>query len=210
MDQKLASMAQRGLTLPEPTRKEIRRTGIFCRAGIELVHQQHNHRYALRGEETGGAVASIGHYVGFCSGDGKPLAWMQRIQNFMPNGMHAVVLAPEFCRVEMFRYENTYDVLITKHSIATVVSGVRPQIENSVLFYRRMGTLSTELWGKDAAFRGGAIPRFFRKSGEEELPPNAFIDALLKVTEAVCCVGCKHSHLLEVGTPVHHGVEVAR
>lgn len=210
MDQKLASMAQRGLTLPEPTRKEIRRTGIFCRAGIELVHQQHNRRYALRGEETGGAVASIGHYVGFCASDGKPLAWMQRIQSFMPNGMHAVVLAPEFCRVEMFRYENTYDVLITKHSIATVVSGVRPQIENSVLFYRRMGTLTTELWGKDSAFRGGAIPRFFRKSGEEELPPNAFIDALLKVTEAVCCVGCKHSHLLEVGTPVHPGVEVAR
>jgi hypothetical protein len=29
------------------------------------------------------------------------------------------------------------------------------------------------------------------------------------VTEGVCCVGCKHSHLLEVGTPVHPGVEVA-
>jgi hypothetical protein len=30
------------------------------------------------------------------------------------------------------------------------------------------------------------------------------LDALLKVTEAVCCVGCKHSYLLEMGAlPCH-------
>lgn len=199
MDTKLATMAQRGLTLPEPTRKEIRRTGIFSRATIELVRQQQSHRWVLRGEEAGGAVASLGHYVGFTGADGCPLAWMQRIQNFMPNGIHAVAIAPELCRVEMFRYENTYDVLITKHSLS-MQQGSRPHIESSIVFFRRAGSLATELWGKDSAFRGGAMPRFFKKNGEEELPPNAFIDALLKVTDAVCCVGCKHSHLLEVGS----------
>jgi hypothetical protein len=199
-DTKLAIMAHRGLTLPEPTRKEIRRTGIFSRATLQLVHQQQSERWALRGEEAGGAVASLGHYVGFIGNDGRPLAWMQRIQNFMPNGIHAVVIAPELCRVEMFRYENTYDVLITRHTLSNRQQGAKPQIESSIVFFRRAGTLATELWGKDSAFRGGAVPRFFKKNGEEELPPNAFIDALLKVTEAACCVGCKHSHLLEVGS----------
>ena len=199
MDTKLAMLAYRGLTLPEPTRKEIRRTGIFSRATLQLVHQQQSNRWALRGEEAGGAVASLGYYVGFTGSDGRPLAWMQRVQNFMPNGVHAVVIAPELCRVEMFRYENTYDVLVTRHSLREHGGG-RPQVESSIVFFRRAGTLATELWGKDAAFRGGAMPRFFKKNGEEELPRHSFLDALLKVTEAVCCVGCKHSHLLEAGS----------
>ena len=201
MDTKLATMAQRGLTLPEPTRKEIRRTGIFSRATLQLVHQQQSQRWAIRGEESGGAVASLGHYVGFTGIDGRPLAWMQRVQNFMPNGIHAVVIAPELCRVEMYRYENTYDVLITRHSVSKQ-PGPRPQIESSIVFFRRLGTLATELWGKDSAFRGGAVPRFLKKNGEEELPPDVFLDALLKITESVCCVGCKHSHLLEAGSAV--------
>lgn len=199
MDKKLATLAQRGLTLPEPTRKEIRKTGIFSRASLQVVYQQQARRWALRGEEAGGAVASIGHYVGFSRIDGQPLAWMQRVQNFMPNGVHAIAIEPELCRVEMFRYENTYDVLITRHSLSAQQGGGRPQIESGIIFFRRAGTLATELWGKDSAFRGGASPRFFKRNGEEELPPEAFIDTLLKITEGVCCVGCKHSHLLELG-----------
>ena len=81
----------------------------------------------------------------------------------------------------MFRYENTYDVLITRHTLSPH-QDMRPEIESKIVFFRRAGTLTTELWGKDSAFRGGAV-----------------LDALLKVTEAVCCVGCKHSHLLEMG-----------
>ncbi|RSL14698.1 hypothetical protein EDE15_0160 [Edaphobacter aggregans] len=198
MDTKLATMALRGLTLPEPTRKEIRKTGIYCRATIQLVYQQQSRRWALRGEEAGGAVASIGHYVGFTGADGQPLPCTQRIQNFMPNGVHVVIITPELCRLEMFRYENTYDVLITRHTLSPH-QDTRPQIESKIVFFRRAGTLTTELWGKDSAFRGGARPRFFKKNGEEELPPATVLDALLKVTEAVCCVGCKHSHLLEMG-----------
>ncbi len=208
MDPKLATLAQRGLTLPEPTRKEILKTGIFCRPTLELVYQQQNKRWALRGEESGGAVALLGHYAGFADVEGRPIAWMQRVQNFMPNGVHAVVIEPAFCRVEMFRYENTYDVLITRHSL-TGEGQKRPRIASEIVYYRRAGTLATELWGKDAAFRGGASPRFFRRNGEEELPPEKFIDSLLKVTEAVCCVGCKHTHLLELSVPAREPVGVA-
>jgi hypothetical protein len=72
-------------------------------------------------------------------------------------------------------------------------------MKSNVVFFRRAGTLATELWAKDSAFRGGAIPRFLKRNGEDELPPVAFLDVLLKVTEAVCCAGCKHAHLLELG-----------
>jgi hypothetical protein len=187
-----------GLTLPELTRKEIRKTGIFSRATIEIVYQQQSRRWALRGQESGGAVASLGHYVGFCGVNGQPLGWTQRVQNFMPNGVHAVAIAPELCRVEMYRYENTYDVLITRHLLSGQ-PGRRPEMKSNIVFFRRAGTLATELWGKDSAFRGGAVPRFLKRNGEDELPPEPFLDALLKVTEAVCCVGCKHSHLLDLG-----------
>ena len=198
MDKRLAQIALRGLTLPEPTRLEIRKTGIFSRATVEPVFQEKVKRWALRGEEAGGAVSILGHYVGFCGASGEALTWTQRVQNFMPNGVHAIVIEPEMCRVQMFRYENTYDVLITRHWLSET-GGRRPQMQSEVLFFHRAGTLNTELWGKDADFRGGAAPRFFKRNGDEQLPPEAFIDVLMKVTEAVCCVGCKHTHLLELG-----------
>jgi len=199
MDKRLAQIAMRGLTLPEPTRLEIRKTGIFSRATVEPVFQEQVKRWALRGEEAGGAVTSLGHYVGFCGATGEPLTWTQRVQNFMPNGVHAIVIEPEVCRVQMFRYEHTYDVLITRHWLSDS-GGRRPQMQSEVLFFHRAGTLSTELWGKDADFRGGAAPRFFKRNGDEQLPPEAFIDVLMKVTEGVCCIGCKHTHLLELGS----------
>jgi len=170
MDTKLATMALRGLTLPEPTRKEIRKTGVYCRATIERVYQPQSRGWALRGEEAGGAVASIGHYVGFTGADGQPLPWTQRIQNFMPNGVHAVVIAPELCRVEMFRYENTYDVLITRHTLSPH-QNTRPQIESKIVFFRRAGTLTTELWGKDSAFRGGRCSQLLQEEWGRRASP---------------------------------------
>jgi hypothetical protein len=99
----------------------------------------------------------------------------------------------------MFRYEHTYDLLITHHSL-DVAERKRPELRNRILFLARNGTLDTELWGTDAAFRGGAMPHFFTRSGEHGLPDTHWIDATLKVTEGVCCLGCRHCHLLEAGT----------
>ena len=198
MDRRLSVIAQRGMTFPEPTRKQVRQTGIFCRPALETVFQEKARMWAIRGEESGGAVADLGHYAGFITTEGRPLAWLQRVQNFMPNGVHAVAIEPELCRVEMFRYETTYDLLITRHRLS-VEGPKKPKIASEIVFFSRSGTLPTELWGKDSAFRGGAAPRFFKRNGEEGLPPDAFLDAVLKITDAVCCVGCRHPHLLELG-----------
>ena len=117
-----------------------------------------------------------------------------------------LLLKQHSIRVEMFRYEQTYDLLITHHSLEGT-ERKRPELRSQILFLGRNGTLETELWGKDAAFRGGAMPHFFTRSGEQGLPDSPWIEATLKVTEAVCCTGCRHCHLLEAGTG-RHALEV--
>ena len=201
-DSRLTTLARRGLALPAETREQIRKTGIRCRPQLDVVYQQHARQWKLRGEESGGAVAALGHYVGFIGKNGDPLPWLQRVQNFLPNGVHGVVVEAALTRVEMFRYEQTYDLLITEHWLDGA-ERKRPELRSLILFLGRNGTLETELWGKDAAFRGGAMPHFFTRSGEPGLPETAWIGATRKITEAVCCPGCRHCHLLEAGTAKH-------
>jgi hypothetical protein len=209
-ESRLTTLTRRGLMFPVEIREQIRKTGIRCRPQVEIVHQDRANQWKLRAEESGGAVALLGHYVGFLSADGNPLAWLQRVQSLMPNGTHAVVIEREMVRVEMFRYEYTYDLLITRHWLEDR-KAKRPELRSELLYLGWRGTLSTELWGRDAAFRGGARPTFFSRSGETSAPNELWTDAVLKVTEGVCCVGCKHCHLLEASvamTPQEEVMEV--
>jgi len=192
------TIARRGLSLPAETREQIRKIGILCRPQVEIVHQQRADQWKLRGEESGGAHQLLGHYVGFVSVDGEGLAWLQRVKNFLPNGVHAVVIANELVRVEMFRYETTYQLLISRHWLRRG-DKERPELKSRILFLGRNGSLDTELWGKDAAFRGGAMPHFYARSGELAPPDTTWANATFKITEAASCCGCRHSHLLEAG-----------
>ena len=197
-ESRLTTLTRRGLMLPAEIREEIRKTGIRCRPQVEIVHQERANRWRLRAEESGGAVALLGHYVGFLNANGTPMSWLQRVQSLLPNGTHAVVIESDLVRVEMFRYEHTYDLLITRHWLDEK-DGKRPELRSELLYLGRKGNLATELWGRDAAFRGGAQPTFYTRSGEMSAPSSVWTDAVLKVTEAACCVGCKHCHLLESG-----------
>ena len=193
---RLATIARRGLSLPIETRDQIRATGIRCRPQLEIVYQDKGKQWKLRGEESGGAVELLGHYVGFVDADGVPIPWLLRVQNFIPNGVHAIVVTGELVRVEMFRYEKTYDLLITKHWLEGDGTK-RPELRSRILFFGRNGSLETELWGKDSAFRGGAMPHFYKRNGESGGPESTWVDSVMKATEGVCCPGCRHSHLLE-------------
>jgi hypothetical protein len=206
-ESRLTTIARRGMLFPAETLEQVRKTGIRCRPQLDVVYQQQAKAWKLRGEESGGAVELLGHYVGFVGVDGCPLPWLQRVQNFLPNGMHAVIVEDEFVRVEMFRFENTYDLLVTKHWLEQR-TGQKAEMRNAILFLGRNGFLETELWGKDAAFRGGAMPHFLTRSGEPGPPDSLWTDATLKATEAVCCCGCRHSHLLEA-VPAPKLVEVS-
>jgi hypothetical protein len=99
-------------------------------------------------------------------------------------------------RVQMLRIERTYDLLITRHRLAKSGDSERPRLESSVLFYGRRGSLEMELWGQDAAYRGTVCPVFYTRAGERVVLPNDFQDAATRITSAVCCLGCRHCHLL--------------
>ena len=189
-------LARQGLRFPVIILRHLRSAGIYCQPTVSIEHQHLAKRYVLRGVECGGAVADLGAYSSFTDEQGSPLAWLQRVDTVGVNGVHAIVVAPALLRVEMLRIRRTYDVLITRHSLRGSENH-RPRLESSILFYGRRGTLEMELWGKDAAFRGAVCPAFYSRSGEELSVPAEFRGAVPRISAAVCCVGCRHCHLLE-------------
>jgi hypothetical protein len=189
-------LARQGMRLPQIVLKRLRDAGLYCQPTLSIEYRNVAKKHVLRGVESGGAVAALGSYASFVDERGEPLAWLQRVDSIAVNGVHAVVVAPVLIRLEMVRIERTYDLLITHHSLAKRVNGARPGIESSILFYGRRGTLEMELWGKDAPFRGAVSPVFYSRSGEIVVVPNQFERAIVQLTAAACCVGCRHCHLL--------------
>lgn len=190
-------LARQGLRLPALTLKHLRRAGIYCQPSISIEHQHLAKRYVLRGVESGGAVGDLGAYSSFVGEDGTALGWLQRVDSVGVNGVHAVVVAPALVRVEMLRVQRTYDLLVTGHSLAASASGQRPRLESVVLFYGRRGSLEMELWGKDASCGGSVAPVFYSRAGEVAMLPAEFQNAVALITAAVCCLGCRHCHLLQ-------------
>lgn len=176
--------------------KHIRAAGIYCEPSISIEHQHLAERYLLRGTECGGAAADLGAYASFVDEQGDTLPWLQRVDSVGVNGVHAVVVAPVLVRLEMVRIQRTYDLLITRHWLVQAGPSQRPTLASSILFYGRRGGLELELWGKDQAFRGSVSPGFYTRSGEVSTVPASFQEAVYKITAAVCCTGCRHSHLL--------------
>lgn len=194
--QKLLFLARRGLSLSEQVLAQLHRAGISCDATLRIVTTDSG-QVAIHGRESGGAVVEIGHYVGFCKTDGSPLGWLYPIRNFMPNGPHAVVVAEDLVRLDMYRFETSYDLLITHHHLKRSEQGGKPKLWNDLVFYARFGTLERELWGKDKIFRGGIAPQFFHANGQQAMVPQQFRHAVFKITEGVACTKCRHCHLLE-------------
>jgi hypothetical protein len=189
-------LARQGLRFPAITLKCLRTAGIYCQPSVSIEHQHLAKKYVLRGVESGGAVAEVGAYASFVDEQGYALPWLQRVDSIGVNGVHAIVVAPVLVRVQMLRITRTYDLLITRHSLASAPNNSRPRLESSILFYGRRGGLEMELWGKDAAFRGVVSPVFYTRAGESVALPQDFQRAVTQVTAAACCLGCSHCHLL--------------
>lgn len=190
-------LARQGLRLPPVTLKQLRSAGIYCQPSVSIEHQHLAKKYVLRGVESGGGVADLGAYSGLVDEHGKALPWLQRVDSIAVNGVHAIVVAPLLVRLEMLRIGRTYDLLITRHNLSVATAAQRPQLESSILFHGRRGSLEMELWGKDVAYRGAVCPVFYSRSGEPLAVPCEFQDAVSRISAAVCCVGCRHCHLLQ-------------
>jgi len=199
-------LALRGLRLPAITLRSLQTAGIYCQPAVSIEHQHLAGRYVLRGVESGGAVVDLGAYCGFVDEDGQPMSWLQRVDSIGVNGVHGVVISAGFVRLQMLRVQRTYDLLITRHFWGNTEEGNRPRLDSSILFYGRRGTLEMDVSSRDAEFRGTVSPVFYSRSGEPASVPAQFQDAVLRITTAASCVGCRHCHLLQPGTVVSGSV----
>lgn len=185
-----------GLALSPEILKGLQRRGIYCHSGISLEHQHLARRYVLRGTESGGAVVDMGRYCAYLDTRGLPLPWLQPIDSIAVNGRHAVLIAEEFVRIEMLRIGRTYELAISSHALALQDGQQRPVTTSKLLFRGSMGTLALELWKEDGStLRGSIAPVFYSRSGETRQIPTLFEPAVCAVTGAVCCIGCKHTHI---------------
>jgi hypothetical protein len=195
-----SSQPLHGLSLPAATLLALQRRGIYCTPGVTVEHQHLAKRYVLRGVESGGAVADMGRFCAYLSADGLPLPWLQTIDSLAVNGRHAIILAESLVRVEMLRMIRTCELSISQHSLSLQPGRTRPEITSKSMFRGHDGFLPLELWREEhRTLRGQLAPVFYTRSGEPMELPRRFEEAIRKITSAVCCVGCKHTH---VGVPV--------
>jgi len=188
--------ARYGLPLQQQTLRALEKRGIYCQPSVSIEHQHLAQRYVLRGVESGGAVADMGRYCAYLDAHGNPALWLQQIDSISGNGRHAIVIAPELVRIEMLRVGHTYELAITRLWLKTVEGHTRPAIATAPIFRGHQGTLAVELWNAENKSRRGTIaPVFYTAAGEVLDLPNRFEEAIRKITGAVACLGCKHTHI---------------
>lgn len=176
------------LVLPKAMLRKMDAAGIYCQTWVTVEKQARADRWVLRGVESGGSTREVGRFISFFGTDGSRLPWLQKMDRIGSNGVHAAIVAPEFVSIEMARIEQTYQLLITRHSLGQVLKNKKPAIQAAVLFRGIDGQLSEELR------RQGLAPEFFSRSGEVKPIPDPFGSCVKLVTAGVTCLNCKHCH----------------
>jgi len=184
------------LTLPPAAMKRLTKAGIRRIPDVSLEYQRTANRYVLRGRESGGAVNELGRYIGFCGLEGEPLGWFLKPDSLTVNADHAIVLAPAIASIEIFRYEHTYELLITRHRIVEGSEEKRPKAASELVFRGWQGQLPLDLVTNDKALAGTIAPEFFDRAGEPRQLPARFVKPVQAITKAVNCLNCSHAHLL--------------
>ena len=106
------------------------------------------------------------------------------------------MLAPAIASIEMFRYEHTYELLITRYRIVEDGEEKRPKAASEQVFRGWQGQLPLDLVTKDKALAGTIAPEFFDRAGEPRQLPAKFVKPVQAITKAVNCLKCSHAHLL--------------
>lgn len=191
-----SSLTLHGLSLPEGVLKGLRKRGIYCVPGVSVEHQHLGKRYVLRGVESGGAVSDMGRACSFVAPDGSPLPWLQSLQSLSVNGRHAIFLEESFIRLEMLRSLKSYELVISSHTLSPIPPNKRPEAVSKLVFRGKDGLLPFDLWKeRHRDLRGRVMPLFYDRAGEVIQLPLQYEAAIRGLTLAVCCIGCRHTHL---------------
>jgi hypothetical protein len=175
-----------GMDLTAPARQELRRSGFRIRPAVSIVHQQKTGKWMLAGEEGGGSVKAIGHYVGYVGTSMDKTLLSLPVQALLPNVIHRRVISASLIRFEIFRYEQSCELAITHLYLDYPEEGKRPRIARRDLFRGRDGLLTSD----------NPVPLFFSRSGELLDFAAHFTPGITAVTRGVQCMNCKHAHLI--------------
>ena len=198
-----------GLRLPGEALELLKTSGIEAQPDVQFKHQEKSDRWVLAGEDSGGCSAQIGHAVAFVGLEKLPTLLSQRVCTVVPNSLHRKVRASGLIRFEMYRFELSCDLLISLHWVDASDTNAPPVHRRKDLFLGRFGSLKIPLW-EDAqrAYRDVAMPTFYDKAGEEIEIPEYLHDGIVRITNAVCCVKCRHAHFQDaLDIPVDPPVE---
>ena len=188
--------AQYGIPLGKAALRALEKRGIYCQTSISVEHQHLAKMYVLRGVESGGAVSDMGRYCAYLNVDGIPVPWLQPIDSISGNGRHAVIVAPELVRIEMFRVGQTYELAVTRHVLQTRDGQNKPAMASSLLFRGREGTLSLDLLSEEnRSLRGTIAPTFFSEAGEVREIPVSFDEAIKDITAVLNFGVSKRAHI---------------
>jgi|HubBroStandDraft_2_1064218.scaffolds.fasta_scaffold01010_14 hypothetical protein len=191
-----------GLPLARRALRTIRERGIYAHSLLSVEHQQLAKRYVIRGLESGGSAGDVGRYVTFANEDGEPLEYLHPVETIAVNGLHAVVISNAMLRADMLRKGKTYELLITRHRLASVTDGRKPGLECEILYRGIHGRLELDLNGKEKAQAGSVVPTFYSLAGEASAIPNKFLGLVRAATRGVNCSGCSHMHYLRKPHPL--------
>lgn len=194
-------LARTGLTLPQKVLRTLRQAGIFAQPSVTLHYQELARRYILRGLESGGASGDTGRYVTFADDEGRPLECLHAVESFTANGTHAVAIAPVLVRADMVRKGQTYELLVTRHSLVPAEHGPRPTLVNQALFRGVHGRIELDLTTGNKNKTGDIVPTFYSLAGEAVTLPALVLAMVQAATRGANCLHCSHLHYLQRPKP---------
>lgn len=180
-------LAIHGLRIPSVFLRRLRDSGIACQPSVAKAG-----RGILSGYESGGGVHDLGAYCGYCLPDGGRLALQRSLESSISrNGLHSVVIASEFVRVQVLRVMQHVELLITHHT----ANDPEAPIHNAVLL-RGRGVLEKGAHVEESPTSEASTPVFRNETGSPLELPEMFKDVVTRVIQGACCQGCRHSHSL--------------
>jgi hypothetical protein len=193
-------MSGLGSRFPKNVLRELNRLNIDCRSSVSIVFQQKSQRWMIAGEEGGGSVDRLGHYVGYVGVAPEGLTVSIPIQSFIPNRTQRRVFARDLVRFEIFRYENSCNLTVTRYRLMSPGEGRRPELKSDEIFRQQNGILTPD----------SKQPVFFDRAGEPIDLPRELISAIQATSKGVLSQRNKRAHLIGVSDVTLQTVETKK
>jgi hypothetical protein len=130
-----------GMRFPRSVLNKLRDLKLTVKTSVSIVYQQRAKRWLLAGDEGGGSLKQIAHYVGYVPTLNDDLKFSLPIQTLIPNATHRRVAGTSLVRFEILRYDQSCDLSVTHLYLQSEGKSRRPTVRRDNLFQQRSGVL---------------------------------------------------------------------